>query len=514
MNSIKTILLLLGLSIFSIPSFSQAGTLDSSFHKDGAVFFHFAGGSAVATAIAVLPNEKILVAGTVVTGPGADSDILLLRFNPDGLPDPTFGEGGIVIFDWNGQADFASAIAVQLDGGIVVAGGTKKHNSLKAFAMLIRFTADGELDNTFKEGGLLLTQMEISTGSQMKVILQDDGKLLWCMRPKGTRSWIGRFKSNGDADGDFGDVGVVTQSNGDSVIIGISAAWELLPNGRIGVLCTLVDDTAIWWRIYTSYSNDGKDPISSFNSNFNRDLYINTLSDNQSIYAVGAGQNFNGLSGILVNKFDFDDDFVLDFATSARRLNETGGKDEAAFALAAHVDGKLVIVGHDGFTPDKKIFIERLGADGLEDKSFGNNGQTLLNFSPKPDIAYTTAIDADDRILVAGQSGDSLVIVRVFGSKYNGPPSIGVDSIFFGFRPNPVENELTADYGLPTDGQISMELLDLFGRQVQTFYFNVNRQAGHYIEPLHILDEMPNGAYFLRFRSGKFHALQKLIVVR
>jgi hypothetical protein len=73
---------------------------------------------------------------------------------------------------------------------------------------------------------------------------------------------------------------------------------------------------------------------------------------------------------------------------------------------------------------------------------------------------------------------------------------------------------LIADYALPTDGAITIELFDLYGRLVQTFYRNVSRQAGHYIEPLRMANGLANGTYLLRFRSGGYHRLQKLAMVR
>jgi uncharacterized delta-60 repeat protein len=501
MKSTKTILLLFGLSIFSIPSFSQAGILDSSFHKDGAAFFHFVGGSAAAAAIAVLPNEKILVAGTAVTGPGADSDILLLRFNTDGSLDPSFGNNGTTEFSWGGQDDFAKTMVVHPDGKILVAGWTVSNG--KAHGILCRFSEQGNLDKTFDEDGVVYNGKELTGEHLMDLLLTDEAKILWCMFTKETDSSVTRILPNGEIDKSFGIDGEVIQKfNGILVFSGI---WALLPDEKIITIFQYAfgDELAVS-TVFFRFDKEGK----------NREVWAKISPWPGTLYdAIGAEEGVF-TAGSQVSKFTHDGIFDESFTANGRQLIITPGYHTSAKSMVVQSDGKLVVVGEDGSNPDNKSFIFRLKEDGYKDKSFGTSGQTLLNFSSKADIAYATAIDADDRILVAGRSGDSLVVARVFGRKYTGPPNSGVDSIFFCFRPNPVGNVLTADYGLPSDGNISLELLDLFGRQVQSFYFEANRQAGHYIEPLPILDALSNGTYLLRVRSGKFHAVQKLVVIR
>lgn len=52
----------------------------------------------------------------------APLDFALARFQPDGSLDGGFGSGGLVTTDLCGDADIPSAVEVQADGAILVAG--------------------------------------------------------------------------------------------------------------------------------------------------------------------------------------------------------------------------------------------------------------------------------------------------------------------------------------------------------------------------------------------------------
>jgi uncharacterized delta-60 repeat protein len=98
-----------------------AGTPDPGFSDDGTLTVS-AGGNEGFSAIAIQPNGKIVAAGNT-TAPGGKSDMLVMRFQPNGQPDTTFGNGGRVVVDLGGD-DVVGALALQPDGRIVVVGTT------------------------------------------------------------------------------------------------------------------------------------------------------------------------------------------------------------------------------------------------------------------------------------------------------------------------------------------------------------------------------------------------------
>jgi hypothetical protein len=69
------------------------------------------------------PDGRILVAGRrFVDGQHDASDWVILRYRPNGSPDPSFGEGGMVTTEFGTGPDRPGAMAVQTDGRIVVGG--------------------------------------------------------------------------------------------------------------------------------------------------------------------------------------------------------------------------------------------------------------------------------------------------------------------------------------------------------------------------------------------------------
>lgn len=99
---------------FFVMRLTAAGVLDTTFNNDGiADVVDFGSTSAGATALAVQTNGDIVAAGWG-NGQGA-----VVRFNPDGSIDTSFGARGIVPL---GQM-FPTDVFVQSDGTIVVTGG-------------------------------------------------------------------------------------------------------------------------------------------------------------------------------------------------------------------------------------------------------------------------------------------------------------------------------------------------------------------------------------------------------
>jgi uncharacterized delta-60 repeat protein len=125
--------------------YTADGKLDSSFGVGGKAV----AGRRVLLLLALQQGGKFIVAGSVIGGHGRA--FAVHRYRPDGGVDSSFGRGGKVFTDFGSPA-VANALAVQANGKIVVAG-TRRFND---FAVA-RYTSSGGPDGSFGSGGKVTT---------------------------------------------------------------------------------------------------------------------------------------------------------------------------------------------------------------------------------------------------------------------------------------------------------------------------------------------------------------------
>src|SRR3954447_26178367 len=134
-----------------------AGALDPTFGGDGLAAVDVLNKDDGADVV-VQPDGKVVVAGSAdvyETFPGPfTGDFAVARFTAAGEPDPTFGQGGAVRTDF-GKQERGAAVLLQPDGKIVV-GGSTGSGSVYDFA-LARYLPDGTPDPSFGAGGRVVT---------------------------------------------------------------------------------------------------------------------------------------------------------------------------------------------------------------------------------------------------------------------------------------------------------------------------------------------------------------------
>jgi uncharacterized delta-60 repeat protein len=208
---------------FGLVRYEANGSPDASFDGDGKVATDFASGFDWAFAVALQSDGKIVVAGSsrsVV--PGARRyDVAIARYNRDGSLDSSFDGDGRVVTAIAPELDaFATDLALQADGRIVVGGYTMVRPMGTQTPLLMRYTAAGALDGSFDGDGVLLTR---NAGSG--IALQRDGKILTT-----TGFGAARFNSNGSVDTGFGSGGVASAQFSRPAY---AAAIAVQPDGKI-----------------------------------------------------------------------------------------------------------------------------------------------------------------------------------------------------------------------------------------------------------------------------------------
>ena len=357
------------LLLFGLQAYSQAGTLDPSFNGTGKVFtsfFYDYGfgpefyGLDEIRALAVQPDGKIVAAGFSYNG--LQQDIALARYNTDGSLDNSFGGDGQVNTNLgtdNGVGDIAYAIAIQADGKIVVAGTSDDGPSPTLDFVIIRYNADGSIDNSFGNNGIVFTGFGGANAIVYALCIQPDGKILAAgstnTGPLSTFDFaIVRYNTDGSLDNSFDGDGKLPTSvspQADEIY-----AIALQPDGKI---------------VVAGYGN-----ISFINK--------------------GVLMRFN-TDGSPDNSFD-GDGMVITAITS---------NESYAYDMAIQPDGKIVIAGHAHTGVNWDFFVARYNTDGSMDNSFDGDGKVITNMGTLDDFAYTLAIQLDGKILVGGTRNKS-----------------------------------------------------------------------------------------------------------
>jgi uncharacterized delta-60 repeat protein len=135
-------------------------------------------------ASALQPDGKIIVIGdTILAGDWLTepANLIVVRLNPDGSRDSSFGIGGIVVKRLS-MSVTGAAVVVQEDGKVIVGGFANVEVSvtvIKRAFLLVRLLPDGSPDNSFGNAGVVISNLDIGQHTTLtSLALQPDGKVV------------------------------------------------------------------------------------------------------------------------------------------------------------------------------------------------------------------------------------------------------------------------------------------------------------------------------------------------
>jgi uncharacterized delta-60 repeat protein len=189
---------------FGVARYNPDGTLDATFGTGGLVKTDF-GGCDQGQAVALQPDGKIVAVGLVCGAIG------VARYNPDGSLDTAFGSGGKVITD--ASSSFDGAFDVLVSGGkIVVGGGSGNYPFGDSDFQLVRYNPDGSLDGSFGNSGIVTTDFG-GSDTAFGIALAAGGKVVATGATKGAEPSdvaVARYSADGSLDSSFGSGGTIT----------------------------------------------------------------------------------------------------------------------------------------------------------------------------------------------------------------------------------------------------------------------------------------------------------------
>ena len=161
----------------ALACFKANGSLDTTFNGTGEVTTNFGGdGNAEGRSVAVQTDGKIVVVGYATAG--NIEEFALARYNADGTLDTSFGDSGQVMTDVGISGSNATGVALQKDGKIVVVGYAVNNSGTNYDFACVRYNTDGKVDQSFGDGGKVMTSVGQGDGKANSVAVQSDGKII------------------------------------------------------------------------------------------------------------------------------------------------------------------------------------------------------------------------------------------------------------------------------------------------------------------------------------------------
>jgi uncharacterized delta-60 repeat protein len=438
----------------------SAGALDLSFNGTGKRVDDFDGLLDIARAVAVQKDGKIVVVGTATSNVGG-KDLAVIRYLPNGQPDPTFGALGKVTIDVYNQAedDEAFAVALQDDGKVLVAGYAVTPGTNQKDFVVARLLDNGFLDPGFGnpqgfDGKSIINLADNDIAYALAV--QTDGKIVVAGRAgMGGFSDFGmaRLLPNGKPDLSFGGGNTGEMTVAPNGVTGVNEARAIAfsPDGKI-VLAGFSDaqgngnPKVAVGRFYGSGPNAGQ-PDQTFNPNgplpgtvvsalpgmfANADAKGNAVGVQPDGNFVVGGYVGTGFTEFAVVRY-------LGSGPNAGKLDATfgeGGLAHTSFGqlttnfingLALQPDGKIVAAGFGFGNGQQSMKLARYNHDGGLDATFDGDGKATASIGASDTYAYGMAMQADGKIIMVGQANNNFAVMRFENDHLElaAPPAVG-----------------------------------------------------------------------------------------
>ncbi|HWH20603.1 MAG TPA: hypothetical protein VN671_08720 [Solirubrobacterales bacterium] len=375
---------------------APAGELDTSFGLGGKVVVAFpAENAGTAGPKYTLPFEFTPGHLEMAGAPGGKVVIAgarkIVRYLANGKPDPSFGTGGTVSVPSPPGALFVLAgVAVDSDGRVVLAGLSRPIPSestpdpVLSKATVMRFNADGTLDQSFGSGGMVVTDFGFKAPSApggpyigASVGLRDvtidaanrpvlTGGYVTELEKYGLKSegFVARLTESGALDPSFGSGGIRTigSFDGFSQLLARSTGWLALGQPSEGPRNVLT----------------GLDENGNLDPSFGAFGFRTLKASGEPAVAIAPSGKILLLSRPENSHY---------FKTETRRNKKTGKKERVKVRINVKIQN-----------------VRRLLPSGASDPSFGRTG-SVNYIDPSVGSFAALTVDNQERIYLAGRVG-------------------------------------------------------------------------------------------------------------
>lgn len=468
-----------------------------------------AGGGIVYEGIDVDSNGRPVVCGY------KNDTLMVRRYNAVGQPDPSFGNGGTVMIPFESEYSFGFTIEVLPDNKILVGGASMNGQTMAYRPFVVKFKANGTLDNTFGDNGIFTFSNTEGAEFVLDIALAPDGNYIIAGHSEivsgsnlpQSRAYVSRVLTNGTIDESFGDNGFTFFE---------SFSGEGCENSQYGI--TVADDGQIFGTYY-AYNHAtfasrayvyNVDADGQLKENFAgtgimpftfSDPEVQTseilLQDDGTLLVSGYLFDGNWSTDVFVAKIHTD--IIPEDPAEPASIELTAEAVDAYNVKATATPNEHTVEYHVGIVT--KAMFDQVGEDALAQALQTDNEP----YTGVQEILFDELTPVTEYVVIAtGKNAEDVWMVTT--TTVTTPQGVGFDEFgvsSFEVYPNPATSVVYVKSSSNNAAQIS--IIDLTGRCVKVVETTDNVTTIS-------TDDINKGVYFIMIQQNDNKVVEKLIV--
>ncbi len=477
------------------------GALITSYGSNGKSIFTIPGRDLRIYDAKELADNSVLLAGSIIQENKDQEDMVLIKVDKNGQPDPQFG---IKFYDVGEKENVARDMAVLSDGSIILCGWY--HNGNNFDILIVKLKSDGSIDMGFATGGLKIFNLG-STDTGHTVTTDKNDNIYISGRTfqsgLGVDALVIKMDKNGQLANNFGVAGITKNDFGSNET---AYDMEVTDNGNIylGVDSEMNGNTQSGAIKYLANGN----PDTGFGQNglatmatgkgFASTYGIDIQKDGKVLLVGNETPLAGNTSNITILRFNPNGSPDIGFNGTGFVFDSSLNEGSYGTDIQQTDDKGILVLGFGLHQGAPSIILQKYNESGSLDAGFGNNGTSLTDFNTNVQVSSSLLLLKDGNILIVGHNplGSS-----VFLAKYK--HTLSSNSV------ETAENKVVI-YPNPCAGTFQVRSDEAFGKvTIYDFYgrfvFEKEVENGASIE-------LPSGVYILKYRSLEEVSTHKVIV--
>ena len=471
------------------------GTPVESFGTEGIVLFDVNPSYDEARDVLVQPDGCIISLGS--TRVGNSYHAFISRHDANGMIDETFATNGIWEYPISGHQSYGGRGSHLYEDGKILMGihdYNPSNNDCESY--LVKFNPDGSLDTSFGDGGIFHYQDNGNSTALKELVVLNNGKInlitFYNNGVGGDKIALVQVNENGTLDTSYGDNGIkvlnitytyegttsefyghdaqraVVQPDGKILIMGFADTYMTPYEGMyLGMLLRLNEDGSL----DSSFGDNGM-ALWNMSEGYDFGMCVAMQSDGKIIAGghIWKDQTIALHTSVVVTRYNSNGTIDNTFGTNGSvEVEWCEGNQNYAANVIVDANDNISLVGHSyDNNAAVDIFVLNILKDGDINTNYGPTGMFQVCKNNRQNQAYDIAFENGDggNLIISGQSayedysGRNMLIGKFYSDCASSEPTLTVNpsTISFLFEGGDVETKSYNISGVNLEGSGNIEI--------------------------------------------------------